>query len=203
MGYGRKKRNLTAIPLTSPPVGSSSSYYRPPPPITTGAGASNGNGAAEADRSSSPPASAYFPLLSADTNARLRPTPDAEAHFAYSTTLRRHHSDGAALSSPTHFAAAVEAEATSLWKRAILTITGQPEDTYQQQDRGFQRATGGGIESGLGGGGGQRSSPLAGGQQKDQKKDTISARFAHYGVEVRLPTTLVGFPVFTDNEMVL
>lgn len=178
MGYERKKRNLTTIPLTSP-VGSSSSYYRPPPPTTTGAGAS-GSGAGMAARSPSPPASSYFPLLSADTNARLRPTPDAEAHFAYSTTLRRHHSDGAALNSPTQFAAAVEAEATSLWKRALLTITGQPDPQQRDRDRDIQRAEG--VESGLGE---QRSPPLVGGLQKEQKKDTASAKFAHYGVEVR------------------
>lgn len=158
-------------------VGSSSSYYRPPPPTTTGAGAS-GSGAGAAARVPSPPASSYFPLLSADTNARLRPTPDAEAHFAYSTTLRRHYSDGAALNSPTQFAAAVEAEATSLWKRALLTITGQP--VPQPRDREPQRAEG--VESGLGG---QRSPPV-GGLQKEQKKDTASAKFAHYRVEVRL-----------------
>ncbi|KAJ7202778.1 HAD-like domain-containing protein [Mycena pura] len=41
-------------------------------------------------RSASSPASTYFPLLSIDAGAgtRLRPTADAESHFAYSTTLR-------------------------------------------------------------------------------------------------------------------
>lgn len=163
MGYERKKRNLTTIPITSP-VGSSSAYYRPQQPSTT---SNSGPANARNTRTPSPPASAYFPLLSGDTNARLRPTPDAEAHFAYSTTLRRHHSDGAALTSPGLFAAAVEAEATSLWKRALLTITGQPEPENN-------------IENGL---------PLTrpqptGGLQKEEKKDTISAKFAHYSAEV-------------------
>lgn len=166
MGYERKKRNLTTIPITSP-VGSSSAYYRPQPATTSGAGNS---ATGRQGRTPSPPASAYFPLLSADTNARLRPTPDAESHFAYSTTLRRHHSDGAALSSPTQFAAAVEAEATSLWKRAILTITGQPEPVAN-------------VEGGLP----TSRTQLGGGlQPKEEKKDTISAKFAHYSVEVCL-----------------
>ncbi|KAF8885983.1 hypothetical protein BD779DRAFT_1611837 [Infundibulicybe gibba] len=49
--------------------------------------------------------------------------PDADSHFAYSTTLRRHHSDGAALSSP--------AEVSSLWARAMNVITGQRNDGYE------------------------------------------------------------------------
>ncbi|KAF9450118.1 Ca-transporting ATPase [Macrolepiota fuliginosa MF-IS2] len=167
MGFERKKRNLTTIPITSP-VGSSSSYYRPPPPTTTsGAGVSsptNGRG-----RTPSPPASSYFPLLSADTNARLRPTPDAEAHFSYSTTLRRHHSDGAALTSPGHFAAAVESEAMSLWKRAVLTITGQPESEWGDEEQ-LPTTT-------------RPQAQVVGGLQKEERKDTVSAKFAHYSVE--------------------
>ncbi|KAJ8509298.1 hypothetical protein ONZ45_g8513 [Pleurotus djamor] len=70
-----------------------------------------------ATRSPSPPASSYFPMLSADGSARLRPTPDADAHFAYSTTLRRHHTDSLAT---------VEAEASSIWQRIVSFITGNP-----------------------------------------------------------------------------
>lgn len=79
-------------------------------------------------RSDSPPASAYFPSLSADTNTRLRPIPDAESHFAYSTTLRRHQSEGPI--SPSELAQVVEAEASSIWQR----FTGQhpsPSSDYQ------------------------------------------------------------------------
>jgi len=158
MGYERKKRNLTAIPITSPMAASSSSNYR-------FATQHSANGHSFGPRSPSPPASAYFPLLSADTNTRLRPTPDANAHFAYSTTLRRHQSEGAAaLASPAVFAAAVNAEATSLWTRAINKITGRDSIEYQPVENG-------------------RATPPA---QREVPKDTASGKFAHLTAEVSL-----------------
>ncbi|KAI0076400.1 hypothetical protein K474DRAFT_1560332, partial [Panus rudis PR-1116 ss-1] len=43
-------------------------------------------------RSASPPASAYFSTFTGDHHMEPQPnTPEASAHFAYSTTLRRHH----------------------------------------------------------------------------------------------------------------
>jgi hypothetical protein len=166
MGFERKKRNFSTIPITSP-VGSSSGYYRQPAPAPASNSAAMTN-VRNPDRTPSPPASAYFPLLSGDTNAQLRPLPDADIHFAYSTTLRRHHSDGAALTSPGHFAAAVEAEATSLWKRALLTVTGQPVPETPNLEHGLPTA---------------RAPP--GGGLQEERKDTISAKFAHYSVGVR------------------
>ncbi|KAF7350904.1 Calcium-transporting ATPase 1 [Mycena sanguinolenta] len=105
-----------------------------------------------------PPASAYFPLLSGDTGARLRPTPDAESRFAYSTTLRRHAPDGLP-NSPVDIAHAVNAEAASLWSRAVAAVTGQPAETN------------GSLESG-------RVTP-----QMQEVRDTMSARFAHCSIE--------------------
>lgn len=141
-----------------------------------------------APRSPSPPASAYFPLLSADTNTRLRPTPNAEAHFAYSTTLRRHQSEGAAaLASPAEFAAAVNAEATSLWTRAVNTITGRESNDYQPA------------------GNGRETPPV---MQEGQAKDTASAKFAHYTIEVRVkvlyaltPSETIPSPRSTISEL--
>ena len=158
MGYERKKRNLTAIPITSPMAATSASNYR-----VSGQHSATGNGYPPNPRSPSPPASAYFPLLSAqDTTSRLRPTPDAEAHFAYSTTLRRHQSDtAAALASPAEFAAAVNAEASSLWTRTINTITGRRTDDYQLVGRDTPPIT-----------------------QRQETKDTASGKFAHLTVEV-------------------
>jgi Ca2+-transporting ATPase len=107
-------------------------------------------------RTSSPPASAYFPLLSGTSEPR--PTPDAEAHFAYSTTLRRHPDHS--LASPTVIAQAVNAEASSLYQRALRTISGQKPS---------EEATETGHASiGL----------------KEEIRDTASARFAHHTVEV-------------------
>ena len=112
-------------------------------------------------RSPSPPASAYFPLLSADSDARFRPTANAESHFAYSTTLRRHQSEGAAaLKSPAGFVAAVNAEACSLWGRAVNTITGQQNNDYQRVENGTA------------------------GVSTEEAKDTASAKFAHCAVDV-------------------
>ncbi|TFK44983.1 Ca-transporting ATPase [Crucibulum laeve] len=153
MGFKQKKRNLTAIPITSPIAASSSSniyHYNP------------SSAHANTTRSPSPPASAYFPLLSADTQARLRPTADAESHFAYSTTLRRHQSEGAALASPADFAAAVNAEASSLWTRAMNAISGQNPPEYQSLENG--RAT----------------PPVV---QREERRDTLSSQFAHYSIE--------------------
>ncbi|KAF8806624.1 Ca-transporting ATPase [Phlegmacium glaucopus] len=155
MGYERKKRNLSSIPLTSPSATSSASNYRTNDSPTAYRAAHPNQ-----PRSPSPPASAYFPLMSADANARFRPTPDAESHFAYSTTLRRHQSEGAAaLKSPAFFAAAVNAEASSLWTRAVDTVTGRQTSDHPRAENGTS------------------------GTHKDETKDTASAKFAHYPVD--------------------
>ncbi|KAL0955624.1 hypothetical protein HGRIS_001857 [Hohenbuehelia grisea] len=112
-------------------------------------------------RSPSPPASSYFPLLSAGDNAHLQPTADAESHFAYSTTLRRHRADST-LATPADIASAVEAEATSLWKRALTWITGNPPSAQYEM-----------VENG-------RASPSKG---REPPRDTVSARFAHSSIE--------------------
>src|ERR1700733_13506014 len=105
MGERKKRASLSSIPLT--PLASSSSYHHHPP-----------------IRSTSPPASAYFPLLSTDNNTgRLRPIPDAESHFAYSTTLRRHPTELSLAST----AQAVNAEASSVWSKILSAITGRQE----------------------------------------------------------------------------
>ena len=141
MGERKKRASLTSIPLS--PIASSSSYHH----RTQG-------------RSESPPASAYFPLLSADSNARLRPMPDAEAHFAYSTTLRRHPTELTMAST----AQAVNAEASGLWSRFVSAITGQRQkDDYEER-----------MENGH----------AIADELTEQKRDTASARFAHYSVEV-------------------
>jgi Ca2+-transporting ATPase len=140
MGERKKRASLTSIPLT--PIASSSSYHR------------------IQGRSESPPASAYFPLLSADSNARLRPMPDAEAHFAYSTTLRRHPTELTMAST----AQAVNAEASSLWSKLISVITGR----RRKDDYGERMENGHVITD----------------EPNEVKRDTASARFAHYSVEV-------------------
>ena len=162
MGYERKKRiTMSQIPLTPVATSSASDYRVNGSPTVYNA---------THPRSPSPPASAYFPLLSADTDARFRPTADAESHFAYSTTLRRHQSEGAAaLKSPAVFAAAVNAEACSLWSRVINFITGQRNNDYHRVENGMAAVN------------------------TNEAKDTASAKFAHCAVEVSLIQPITTF----------
>ncbi|KAJ7125393.1 Ca-transporting ATPase [Mycena epipterygia] len=141
MGYERKR------PLSAATASSSSSSF-----------ARHTFAMHDQPRAASPPASTYFPLLSGDSGARLRPTADADSHFAYSTTLRRHQADGIPLS-PTDLASAVNAEASSLWSRAVSAVTGQPPENS--------------IENG-------RSTPPP---PRLEARDTMSARFAHCSIE--------------------
>lgn len=131
----------------------------------------NQSGTAQ-QRSPSPPASTYFPLLSTDAGARLRPTPDAGSHFAYSTTLRRHHSDGAALTNPGTLASAIEQETSTLWARAVGAVTGQlptvQEGGYESVPTGEQRVT-------------------------EHKGDTVSSKFCRVSAEVRCPSLRATF----------
>lgn len=160
-----RKRN-TAYPPSETPMASSSSanFYRHAP-----LSALHRDGHQGFPRSESPPASAYFPLLSANANSSLRPTPGAHEHFAYSTQLRRHQSEAAAaLQSPAVFAAAVNAEATSLWRRAVNWVTGQQSHEYQ--------AVG----------------PEPPEAPKEDRRDTPSAHFAHVSVEVGLVDSNMG-----------
>ncbi|KIL63360.1 hypothetical protein M378DRAFT_25115 [Amanita muscaria Koide BX008] len=83
--YDRKKHDQqewTSIPLTS-----STSYSRNTAVFRNPQGAGY-----SPRRNSSPPASAYFPLLD-DANPTTVVSPAAQDHFAYSTTLRRHQVD--------------------------------------------------------------------------------------------------------------
>lgn len=124
-----------------PAASSSSSSYYPPPP-----------------RSDTPPASSYFPLLAADQNgdsAGLRPIPDAGSHFAYSTTLRRHHPEGNPAEELVHV---VEAEAVSLWAKVVSHITGQPTPVQEDEETPHRQA--------------------------EANRNTASARFAHCSAEV-------------------
>src|SRR5258705_13788874 len=125
MGYSQSKSKRT---VRIPPLASStSSDYR----ISNIRSATGYR-----QRTPSPPASAYFPLLQDNEHPRFQATPGADAHFAYSTTLRRHHVDGAALSTPKGLAAAVNAEASSLWSRMINFISGRTANDYQPLENG-------------------------------------------------------------------
>lgn len=142
----RKKRPFVAHPLDEAALSSSAHHrqmYRP-------------------NRSPSP-ASAYFEFPSSgdDASTRLRPTPNAEAHFAYSTTLRRHPSEAAVLASPAYFAKAVNEEASTLWSKVVGLITGKHQDEYTRMENGA-------------------TTPLS----QEPPTSTASAQFAHTSIEV-------------------
>jgi P-type Ca2+ transporter type 2C len=110
-------------------------------------------------RSDSPPASSYFPGVSQDAEGEPRPTAGADAHFAYSTTLRRHNTDG-----PLGSAVMPDAEAVqSLWQMAVKAVTRERHEHYERLENGHARPV-----------------PL----EHVQQKDTPSAKFAHCTVEV-------------------
>lgn len=115
----------------------------------------------------SPPASTYFTQYASDDSHVLEPTvPDADAHFAYSTTLRRHHPEGLLIFPPTprshidEFGQSVSEEGpVGLFQRAVYFaksyFPGSEENEYERL-------------------------PV----HRDEQKDTPSARFAHYSIEV-------------------
>ncbi|KAI0041087.1 Ca-transporting ATPase [Auriscalpium vulgare] len=91
-----------------------------------------GGPAAQQPRSESPPASAYFSKFVGD---EPQPSPDAQAHFAYSTTLRRHtHNDSGGMGITPHSAgfpalesirsAVSEDGAGGLWARLVRLVRG-------------------------------------------------------------------------------
>jgi Ca2+-transporting ATPase len=98
-------------------------------------------------RSPSPPASTYFPSVSLDLDREPQPTPDADQHFAYSTTLRRHQREGslALLQDPTmarfqDMANTLRGEGIArVWQRVVSTVTGQPADQADSLENGYAR----------------------------------------------------------------
>ncbi|KAJ4471541.1 Ca-transporting ATPase [Lentinula aciculospora] len=154
-GFERKRTNLT-INADPPHAASSSasSFSRHLHNFSSPVGLSM-SGLGQSQRTASPPASAYFPMLSADPNASLRPTADADAHFAYSTTFRRHQVENS-LASPSYIASGAQ----SLWSKVLTTVTGQPSE----EDR---------LENG-------RETPAP---RRTESSNTASETFAHTSVE--------------------
>lgn len=120
-------------------------------------------------RTASPPASAYFPPLSGDHHQEIKPnTPDASAHFAYSTSLRIHTGEGG-LSSPAagnvfptldELRTTVERNgAVGLWQSTVSRLRA----LFSRKEEGYE--------------------PLPA-TQKEAQRETASARFAHYSAEV-------------------
>ena len=129
-------------------------------------------------RSESPPASAYFSHFSGDHHEEPQPTiPDPNAHFAYSTTLRRHtlegplglpHSPhGVGIASLGELRNVVETEgAQGLWDRTC----GRVIAAFTHRDQYEQLPTHA--------------------EERTVQKESASAKFAHCSVQVRPPLYL-------------
>ncbi|KAI0061869.1 Ca-transporting ATPase [Artomyces pyxidatus] len=124
-GYERRPaRDITVYPDTT--FGASSSTFSRRPQ--------------QQPRSPSPPASAYFSKFVGDEQ-EPQASPDAQSHFAYSTTLRRHHPDGLGLT--PHSAgfpafdslrsAVAEEGPSGIWDRLVSLVKGAQgrEDTLE------------------------------------------------------------------------
>ncbi|KAF8840364.1 calcium-transporting P [Paxillus ammoniavirescens] len=132
------------------------------------AGSSNSGHPQPDHRAPSPPASSYFPSVSDTQTGEPQPTPGASTHFAYSTTLRRHQAEGSlSLHAPKLSDITPGVTAEGLWQKAVSAVTGQ-----RVQDDA--------LEGGYSLVGGRTTPPLP---HHEDKKDTASARFAHWSVE--------------------
>ncbi|KAG1781830.1 hypothetical protein EV702DRAFT_1067129 [Suillus placidus] len=122
-------------------------------------------------RSPSPPASSYFPSVSAIQNGEPLPTPDASTHFAYSTTLRRHHVKGPSLQLSSNFNDITSSEGLpSLWQRvkgvlARRLADGAAENRYELLSAG------------------ERVSQPSRLREDRDRRETPSVRFARWTVE--------------------
>lgn len=116
--------------------------------------------------SPSPPATAYFSGFSEDPNARHEPTanPDAQAHFAYSTTLRRHHVDHAGHATPIR---------TDFFPDGLKNLTYQVTRMWDNWRAGGQEYL---LENGWGEQDASRPSHTP--------KDGVSAQYASWSAEV-------------------
>ncbi|KAG2142271.1 uncharacterized protein EDB93DRAFT_611333 [Suillus bovinus] len=121
-------------------------------------------------RSPSPPASSYFPTVSAIQSGEPQPTPGASTHFAYSTTLRRHHAEGPVLQLPSNFSGVTSSDGLpSLWQKAKGVLARRLSDSTAETRYELVSA-------------GEWSSQSRLREDRD-RRDTPSARFAHWTVE--------------------
>lgn len=162
MGHDKKRSSLQMSPESMLPghassFSTASSLSRQPLPVRT---------YGHVARSPSAPASSYFSNLDGQEEPIV--SPDANVHFAYSTTLRRHPTEsplthhGQGQPSFSSFGSVVISDAPKLWDRIISRVTGRPSSE--------ERMTNGSANG---------YTPIPQSQQ-----ETPSSKFAHFTVEV-------------------
>lgn len=139
-----------------------------------------GRGVQAVQRQPSPPASAYFSGFTGIEEPRA--TKDADAHFAYSTTLRRHNTEhnfvnGASSSKIQSIGRIVGEESVGLLDRVISHVSGQQSLENRPDDR--------------------RANGL--GQSEKSARETPSAIHAHSTLEVCLTFA----PLYYSTEKVI
>ena len=161
---GDRRRASRGLSINTPLAGSSSSTYirqpqphhaqtYPPPEQSTGL----------------PPASTYFVTSSGEDNTEPQPLyPDASSHFAYSTTLRRHHPD----LSPT--GPAFQNVAQGNWQKAFSAFAGGSASRTEAEHTVNGNGYGNGHANGLANGYADSHGPKA----------TLSAKFSQSTIEV-------------------
>ncbi|KAG9312287.1 E1-E2 ATPase-domain-containing protein [Chiua virens] len=116
------------------------------------------------NRPPSPPASSYFSSFDDTQFAEPQPTPGATSHFAYSTTLRRHHAASMDIKL-SGISQGVTAE--GFFQKAWDAVAGRRSRDDVLELGGYPSVS-------------RRPSPS---RNREEKRDTPSARFAHCSVE--------------------
>jgi P-type Ca2+ transporter type 2C len=157
--YPDKKRS--SYPSSNPVATSttSSSVYSRQQPISRSYSPVR---AAEQFRTDSPPASAYFSSFTNQghgIHGQAIPSADADSHFAYSTTLRRHHTEGMGVFPPANSYGYNSGE-MNLLSRALRAFGITTQGATTRNDRTTSQST----------------EPL---------EDTPASKFAGLSIEVR------------------
>ena len=142
---------------------STSTYVRGPPPQRS-------TTLPEPTRPGTPPASSYFLTTQGNDNAEPQPiVADAGSHFAYSTTLRRHHYE---LTNPT---AAIHTITHGNWQGALDSLSRRHSLDHPPP--------------------GEVSYTYKGLRTPQNAPETPSSKFSHSTVEVRLVVECLQEPV--------
>lgn len=168
------KRSSTHMTSSAHTNNNELSTIQEPPTISTSAHTvhysmpSTGHTLPDRSRPPSPPASSYFPFVADTQFGEPQPAAGASSHFAYSTTLRRHrHSESIGFIPQKLSDIAPGVTAENLLQKALGAVTGRRSNDV--------------LENGYSLVNGRSNSPRT---NREERRDTPSARFAHWSIEV-------------------